>query len=364
MSDTILAAALERPGQLSLLRIPAPEPGPAEVILRVEACGICGSDLRYFAGENPWAWQTLGQSRANPPHMILGHEVAGTIVAAGGPAGTPRIGERVVLLAYQACGVCFYCRRGLHHLCEHVAHHGHATGWRGRAYNPGGLAELCPAPAAHALALPETIPFDEATLLDALAVAIHAVDLARLRSGEQAAVVGCGPVGLCVAQAARAAGASRVFAIDIAPAPLDAARGLGLEAVDARSDDPVRAVLDASDAAGVAAAFDTVGTAATRQQGAAMLHRGGRLVCLAGDAAPLGLDYALLAGERAVMTAANSPYPDLTRAIELASTGRVSLGPLVTHHFPLDQVERAFEAARDRERTGALKVVVRPAGTE
>jgi 2-desacetyl-2-hydroxyethyl bacteriochlorophyllide A dehydrogenase len=363
MAESMLAAVLERPGQLALLRVPVPPLADGEVLLRVEACGICGSDLRYFEGDNPWARQTLGFAKPNPPNMILGHEVAGTIVRAGGVAGETRVGERVVLLAYRACGACFYCRRGLHHLCEHVSHHGHAGGWRRLPHNPGGMAEFCPVAVAHALPLPETIPFDEATLLDGLAVAIHAVDLAGLRTGDAVAVVGSGPIGLCVGQVAAAAGASQVLAADIADGPLAVAHELGLAAVDGRGGAALRTVLEATDTVGVAAAFDTVGTADTRRQAMAMLHRGGRLVCLAGKDEPLGFEYAALCGERAVVTAANSPYPDLTRAIELAQRGRVRLGPLVTHRFPLDEVERAFQAAQDRDRTGALKVVLQPAAT-
>ena len=360
MTDTMLAAVLERPEQLALLRIPSPRPAEGEVLVRVEACGICGSDLRYFAGQNPWAMQTLGQDRPSPPNMVLGHEVAGTVVE--DPSGG-RIGERVVLLAYRACGACFYCRRGLEHLCEHVTHHGHGAGWRGRDYNPGGLAERCAAASGHAVALPDAIGFDEATLLDGLAVAVHAVDLAGIGPGDSAAVIGSGPLGLCLAQVARAAGACEVFPVDLAAGPLDVALELGFQAIDASASDPAVAVLELTDAIGVSAAFDTVGTPATRQQGLAMLHRGGRLVCLAGGDDPLGPGYAQLAGERAVLTSANSPYRDLTRAIALARAERVQLSPLVTHAFPLDEVERAFETARDRERTGALKVVVQPAAS-
>ena len=363
MSDTMLAAVLERPGQLALLRIPTPAPADGQVVIRVEACGICGSDLRYLAGDNPWAKQTLGVAKPNPPNMVLGHEVAGTVVQAVGAAAEPRVGQRVVLLAYQACGTCVYCRRGLEHLCEHVTHHGHGAGWHGMEFNPGGMAELCLATSAHALPLPDAIGFDEATLLDGLAVALHAVDIARVEPADSVAVVGSGPVGLCLAQAARAVGAADVFAIDVAKGPLDAAGKLGFACIDASGVDPLAAVLDATDAIGVSVAFDTVGTATTRRQGLAMLRRGGRLVCLAGAEEPLGPDYPMLAGERAIMTSANNPYRDLTRAIELARTGRVRLAPLVTHRFPLDQVERAFETARDRERTGALKVVVQPAAT-
>ena len=356
MSDTMLAAVLERPEELALLRIPTPHPAAGEVAIRVEACGICGSDLRYFAGENPWAMQTLGIVKPNPPNMVLGHEVAGTIVE--DPAGG-RVGERVVLLAYQACGACLYCRRGLEHLCDQATHHGHAAGWRGHDYNPGGLAVRCIAAARHALPLPEAIPCDQATLLDALAVAVHAVDLAGVRPGDSAAVVGSGPVGLCLAQVARAAGACEVFAIDVASGPLAAARELGFATVDASATDGAVGVLELTDAVGVSAAFDTVGTARTREQGLTMLRRGGRLVCLAGGDEPLGTGYARLAGERAILTAANSPYRDLARAIALARAERVRLAPLVTHTFPLDEVERAFETARDR--SVALKVVVQPA---
>ncbi len=360
MSETMLAAVLERPGELSLLRIPAPQAAEGEVVLRVEACGICGSDLRYVAGGNPWAMQTLGRPKPSPPNMVLGHEVAGTIVE--DPAGQ-RVGQRAVLLAYQACGTCFYCRRGREHLCEHVRHHGHGAGWRGRDYNPGGLAERCAAPSSHALPLPESIGFDEATLLDGLAVALHAVDLADVRPGDSVAVLGSGPLGLCLAQVARASGACTVFAIDKSAGPLDVATELGFDTVDATASDAAVAVLDATDAIGVSVVFDTAGTPTTRRQGLTMLHRGGRLVCLAGGDEELGPGYARLAGERAILTAANSPYRDLTRAIDLACSDRVDLTALVTHTFPLDEVERAFALACDREASGALKVVVQPAAT-
>ncbi|MFW6162153.1 MAG: zinc-dependent alcohol dehydrogenase [Planctomycetota bacterium] len=360
MSETMLAAVLERPEQLSLLRIPVPRADEGQVVLRVEACGICGSDLRYLAGENPWAMQTLGSDKPNPPNMVLGHEVAGTIVQ--DPTGQ-RMGQRVVLLAYQACGTCPYCRRGLEHLCEHVRHHGHGAGWRGTEYNPGGLAELCVAAAGHAVPLPGAIEFEEATLLDGLAVALHASELARLGPGDTVAVLGSGPLGLLLAQVARASGACQVLPIDVAAGPLDMAQELGFEAIDASRSDASMAVLELTDAVGVTVCFDTVGTARTREQGLTMLRRSGRLVCLAGSDEPLGGGYTHLAGERAILTAANSPYRDLARAIDLARTDRVRLTPLVTHTFPLDAVERAFAVAGDRETSGAIKVVVQPAAS-
>ena len=170
----MLAAVLKGPGNLSVERVPIPVPVADEVLCEVVACGICGSDLRYLAGENPWAKHTLGVETPNPPDMILGHEVAGVVETGG-----RRV--RAGLLAFRACGRCPECRRGAVHLCRNTAHLGHGAGWEDRGLNPGGMAEFMPVWRDNVYPLPDHLSFDQATFLDGLGVAVHAVNRAGIR---------------------------------------------------------------------------------------------------------------------------------------------------------------------------------------
>ena len=167
------AAVLVEPRCLRVQEIPEPVVGPGEALVQIAACGVCGSDLRYFEGENPWAKHTLGYEKPNPPNMVLGHEVAGTVD-----------GRRVALLSFRGCGMCEQCRRGRVQLCAHTAHLGHGAGWEGLDFNPGGMAERCAIWAEHAIPIPDHISFAEATFLDGLGVAVHAARRASIFPGD------------------------------------------------------------------------------------------------------------------------------------------------------------------------------------
>lgn len=125
----MLAAVLKKPFILELEDVSKPTPKGDEVLIKVGACGVCGSDVRYFQGKNPWALHTLGEDRANPPDMILGHEVSGTVVEVGDEVFIDRIGEKVGVIAYKACGRCEFCIEGRHNLCANVLHIGHDDAW-------------------------------------------------------------------------------------------------------------------------------------------------------------------------------------------------------------------------------------------
>lgn len=338
-----------------------PPLGADEVMVRVRACGICGSDLRYVAGENPWAQHTLGVTKPNPRRMILGHEVAGEIVAAGSPSLDHRVGERVVMLAFRGCGECFYCRRGLHNLCQDTQHLGHAAGWRDQALNPGGMAELCPIWAGHACTLPDNIPFDHATLLDGAGVALNAVRKAGVAQDEPVAVTGCGSIGLLIIQIAKALGAAPVIGIDMADKPLALAKELGADmAVDSRTTEPVQAVKDATGGNGAAASLDTVGSNETLLRSLKMLRRSATAVTLVVHLGDVTLPLAAIAGERGLVSAANFCYPDFAEVIALMTDGKIVAAPMITHVMPLARASEAFAIARDKAHSGAVKVVLRP----
>jgi threonine dehydrogenase-like Zn-dependent dehydrogenase len=356
----VRAVVLRGPGRLEVADLPEPALAPGQVMVRVQACGICGSDLRYLHGENPWSQHTLGVSLPSPPNMVLGHEFAGEIVRAADSDAEARLGERVAILAYRGCGQCFYCRHGQPNLCADTAHIGHGAGWAGAAYNPGGMAELCPVWSEMAYTLPTAISFDEATLLDGTAVAVHAVARAEVAEGDWLVVLGCGPIGLLVLQVARARGA-RVVAADIVPGAVTMARGLGAEVAVAAGDESLLEVVNrATEDIGAAAVLNSVGTPESVVESMGLLRRGGRQVLLALEAGDVTLPSSALAGERVLTVSANNTYPEFPEALRLVTSDAVKCRPLITHHFPLARAAEAFGVAERRAETGAIKVVLHP----
>jgi threonine dehydrogenase-like Zn-dependent dehydrogenase len=354
MAEMMRAVVLQGPGELEVQQMPLPAPGPGEELVRVVACGICGSDLRYLAGENPWAKHTLGYEKPNPPGMILGHELAG--VVRRGPEDV-----RVGCLSFRACGVCPACRRGCEQLCANTAHLGHGAGWEGR--NPGGMADYCPLWSTHLYPLPEAVSLEEATFLDALAVAVHAVRSAGDLAGEVVGVIGGGPMGLLIAQVAQALGAGPVAVGDVYEAPVACAREVGLAHARCLGDDPAAEWSDwLSQLAPerLAAVFDTTGQADMQAAGLSRLAPGGRLLLMAGVAEGLTLPGGCLAGERRVQTVSNHRYEDFGLALRLLAQRRVSVQAMITHRFPLDRAAEAFAVATAKQVSGALKVLLVP----
>ena len=354
------AVLLREVGRLEVAEVPVPPLGPDQVMVRVAACGICGSDLRYLHGENPWAQHTLGLVKPNPPNMILGHELSGTVSAAGSPAWQHLVGQRVAVLSFRGCGHCFWCQAGQVNLCPETQHLGHGAGWQGLPYNPGGMAEYCPIWADHTYPLPEHISPHEATLLDGAGVAVHAVNRGLPGPGERVAVFGCGVIGLLIAQVALAQGAAEAFAIDISSKQLELAQQFGARPLDARRADVVREVLEASGGVGVGAVFNTVGSEQSFHQSLRMLRRGGRLVQLAAGVGEMRLPMHLMAGERTIVVSANNLYPEYEEGLRLLSEGKIKAAPMVTHVFPLAEALAAFQVAEHKGEHGAIKVVLEP----
>lgn len=355
------AAVLEAPGKLILKEVPIPRLKPDEVLIKVGACGICGSDVRYYLGENPWSLHTLGIEESMPPNTILGHEVAGEIFEVGSSSFKSRLGERVGIIAFKSCGKCYYCRRGLHNLCKEMLHIGHDGRWHDVDYIPGGYAEYMPVWEDKAHPIPQNISFEEATQLDGLAVAVHAVNRARILPGESIAIIGMGPIGLMVLQVAKNVGATDTIAIDIREKPLEVASKLGADiTLNGKEKDIVKDILKETDGEGVNVVFDTVGNENTVMQGLSMLARGGRLILVALSKRKITLDLTLFSGERLMTSSANNLYHEYTIAVELLSHNRVRVRPFITHIFSLDEIEEAFKIALNKEAYDAIKVVIKP----
>ena len=345
-----LSVVLAGPQDLQVRRVPVPRvPGPA-VRVRMKACGICGSDLRYLAGENPWSLHTLGRHVPCPPGVILGHEVAGIVLENGRE-------RRVGILAFKGCGQCLYCRTGRENLCAEVQHIGHASGWPEMPHYPGGMAEEFEVWKDFDYDLPDSISFEEAIFLDGLAVAVHAAGEARLEPGKRAGVIGLGPIGMLFAQLAAHRGAEQVTGWDTAPLPVrlarESVRGQFFRIDPGTYPDRIRGD-------GLDAVIDTVGDERSIRFGLAALRRGGALVLLAVHEGQVPLATVGLSGERRVSTSANNCYRDFVEAIRLMAAGAIRVQQLITHRFPLAEARQAFEVMCRKEENQAYKIILTP----
>jgi len=355
------ALVLRSPRDLQMADVPKPVAGPGQVLVKVHKCGICGSDLRYLVGENPWAKHTLGKNVPNPPNIILGHEFVGTVVDAHDPADKPLVGRRVGVNTFLTCGRCHHCRSGHENFCTQTRHLGHGQGWGRMDLYPGGMAEYCPAFAGQVYELPEDMTDEQATLLDPLVASLHAVDVGRPEVLGRVAVIGAGPIGLLIAQLAKVYGAVETFITDIAEPNVAVARQVGVDHAlnvaggGAGLADVVR---QATGGRGVDRVFDTVGAHETMLEGLGILATRGVLVMMATKDDGIRFPALMLSGERTIKTSTNSLYSDFPRAIDLVQSGAVEVAPLVTHRFALSDGVRAFEVAADKAQTGAVKVVL------
>jgi len=325
----MLVARLHGAKDLRLGEEPRPVAAEGQSLVRVTAVGVCGSDLHWYADGG------IGEARVGDRPLVIGHEFAGVV------EGGPRHGERVAVDPNIACEACVPCRQGNANLCPGVE-------FAGNLACDGGLREYLAWPTSLLVPLPDALSDVEGALLEPLGVAIHALDLGHLRIGGSVAVIGCGPIGLMLIQAARAAGASPVVAADPLPHRRNAAVRLGADEVyDSGS---------GVDGRGVDVAFEVGGTDGAVELALRAARPGARvvLVGIPGDdrtTFPAGL--ARRKGLTLVMSRRmKDVYP---RAISLVERGLVDLGSIVTDRYSLVQAPEAFEAALSRR---GLKTVI------
>jgi threonine dehydrogenase-like Zn-dependent dehydrogenase len=342
--SSVKALVLRQARQLELVDIPRPALRcEGHVLVQVKACGICGSDLRYWAGENPWALHTLGRQVPNPPNMVLGHEFSGIVTEARSTRFEHLLGQRVGVQAFRTCGTCALCTSGRENLCRDTVHIGHAQGWGTMPYYPGAYAEYCLAWGDLVFPMAGQVSFAEEAMRDILGVAVHAVGRVEIHAGDVVLCIGGGPAGLCIAQVAKARGAGRVVLSD----PSAVAQGVidlypELAWVDPR-EGPLGEVLEAQ--CGVPAVdvvYDTVGSASTMQEGLSLLATSGTYVDLAVHAGKAEVQMLALGSERTITSSSNARYRDEREAHGLIERGTVDLESMITHHYALDAYEEAY----------------------
>ena len=333
--------------------VPTPEPGPGQVLVRVLAAGVCGSDLHGYRRPD----QVL-----DPPRT-KGHELAGEVAALGPGVAGLSVGQRVGVEPAHliGCGHCRWCRRGDTQLCPELGR------VDGRQVHSTGFSESSLEAAEMCYPLPDTLPIEQAAILDVYAVAVHAVHRVPVRPLDTVAVLGTGPIGLATAQVARAAGAGQVIVVGRRKAPLALARELGCDAtVDSSQVELVEAVLALTAGWGADVVYETVGgQAPTFRQAFQIAARGGRVGVVGMFGSPQTVDSGLCMRKELSLHWVWSygrweGVPEFQIALNMLATGKIDAAPLITHHYPLDEIGAAFSAADDKRRSGAVKVLVIP----
>ncbi len=332
---------------LELADLPLPTVGRGEVLVRVEACGICGSDVHGYDGST---------GRRIPP-IVMGHEAAGTVEATGGGVAHYSKGDRVTFDSTISCGECPYCKRGQINLCDNRQVIGVSCGEYRRH---GAFAEYVVVPERIMYKLPGNISFNEAAMLEAVSVALHGVKVSPVLGGETVLVIGAGMIGLLTLQAARAAGCARVFVTDVDATRLKLASQVGAdEVLHCSGAELVAEVMRLTGGNGVDIALEAVGRNET-VGGAIDCTRKGGTVTLVGNIMPevtLPLQKVVVKQLRLQGSCASSgEYPE---AIELIASGKIQVKPLITAVASLEEGPSWFERLHARE-PNLMKIILTP----
>ena len=340
------ALLLSKYRQLEMADVPTPAAGAGEVLIRVGACGICGSDVHGYDGSS---------GRRIPP-IVMGHEAAGRIAAVGAGVTGLAEGDRVTFDSTIYCGACGFCRRGEVNLCDHRQVLGVSCGDYRRA---GAFAEFVTVPARVVYKLPESVSFAEAAMLEAVAVAIHAVSLAEISAESAVLVVGAGTIGVLILQALRAAGCKRVFVSDVDATRLIMAKELGAADVFRADGDVVAQILQRTGGVGVDVALEAVGRNETVSAAIASVRKGGTVVLVGNISPDVTLPLQKVVTRQIRLQGSCASAGEYPQAIKLMARGSIRVKPLITAVAPLAEGPQWFERLYARE-PNLMKVVLTP----
>jgi L-iditol 2-dehydrogenase len=345
------AVVVSAPAEFGIEDVPVPEPGRLEVLCKVHAATICGTDPHIIQGHYPGFWPKKWP-------FIPGHEWAGEIVALGdGVADFGfREGMRVAGTSHAGCGICKACVEGRYNVCENFGdervhrQYGH--------YTQGAYAHYVVHSIKSVFPIPDSLSWDEAAMLDPTSIALHTVRRGNQQPGDTVVVVGPGVMGLLVLQAAQALGAGSVLIVGRG-ARLRRAAELGARTVDFTQVDPVAAVRAATGGRGCEVALECSGDPAAVGHCVSMLRRGGRVAVIGIPLEPVTLPLRDVVLDELDVVGVRAAAGDMPRAIELVQGGQIKLAPLITHRFALRDYAEAYRVFTERV-DGALKVMVYP----
>ncbi|MHA1431163.1 MAG: zinc-binding dehydrogenase [Candidatus Freyarchaeota archaeon] len=322
---------------LAVERVPVPEVGVGEVLVRVKACGICGTDVH------------IARDGTIPPAktpITLGHEIAGVIAEVGAGVEGWNVGDRVLVISSITCGTCYACRSGDERLCINARILG--------LHVDGGLAEYVKIPASCLTKLPDEVPFEQAAIIgDAVATPYHAiVTRGNLRLGETVAIFGCGGLGSHGILIARLAGASKIIAIDISDEILERSKELGADfTINSAKEKTSKRIREITEGKGVDLALEFVGTSATIDRAVRSIRKGGRavIVGIGPEKIELVSPYVFVYCEDQVLGSFGSTREEIDRILELIKMGRLDLSRSVSQVLELEQINEGLEKLEKKE---------------
>ncbi len=345
------ALVVTEPNVFAIEEVPQPVPGPNEVVARVRAISICGTDSHLIAGHYPGFW---------PPSFPFtpGHEWAGELVEVSPEAANLgwKVGDRVCGTSHDACGNCQKCVEGRYNLCEN---YGNMDVHRQYGHNyQGAFAEYVLHGVKSIFHLPDDMDFATGAVVDPASIALHTANRGGVRPGDTVVVFGPGPVGLLVADAARARGAARVIVVGRGQR-LEQAAAMGNETVDFEKTDPVACILEVTDNHGADVILDCAGVAETFQWSIPALRKGGRIAAVGIPVDRVDLDFQEFVLYEKELVGVRATAGEMRHVLPLVANGTIRAKDLITHRFSLDQFADALLTFNERK-DGAMKVIVEP----
>ena len=337
----MLQQVMTAPGKIEFREIETPVPKAGEVLIRIMKIGVCGSDIHVWHGKHPFTSYPVTQ----------GHEVSGEIAALGAGVENLEVGQKVTIQPQVVCGKCYPCRHGKYNLCETLKVMGFQT--------TGVASEYFAVDAAKVTPLPQEMSFDEGAMIEPLAVAVHAVRKFGDMQGMRVAVLGAGPIGILVAQAAKGMGAESVLITDISDLRLEKARQCGVDfCVNTREADFGEALVASFGPDKADVIYDCAGNNVTMGQAIRCARKGSTIILVAVFAGMAEVDLAVLNDhELDLNTTMMYRSEDYLEAIELVRAGKVDLKPLISKHFAFRDYAEAYRYI-DENRETTMKVII------
>ena len=347
------AIVLTGPGEHELREVPVPQPQAYEVLSKVRAVAICGSDPEIFQGGLAGIW---------PPYypFIAGHEWAGEVVALGEGVTNLKIGDRVAGEPHKGCGFCENCKAGRYTLCMNYGNS--QSGHRHYGFvNDGAYAQYAVHSANAVTKIPDTVSFAEGSLGDTAAVSLHGLELTGITPGGTAVIIGPGPIGLLAMRLAKAMGAAKVIMVG-RRSRLEASQRLGADmVVDFEKVNPVEAVREITQGRGADEVFECSGAAGTLTQSILMVKKGGKISLLGVPEAEVQepVPFKQIVHDEIMITGSRADPNTMWRAIEMIAAGKLNVQDLITHKFSIDSYQEALDVFINRN-DGAVKVIIEP----
>jgi L-iditol 2-dehydrogenase len=341
------ALLLKEYKNLEVTDVPTPEVKDDEILVRVRACGICGSDVHGYDGSS---------GRRVPP-LVMGHEASGVVEKTGPKVTRFQAGDRVTFDSTVSCGHCFFCRRGQINLCDNRNVLGVSTGEYRRN---GAFAEYVVVPERITYALPDSFPFEHAALIESVSIAVHAVGRVPIRLDDTAVVVGTGMIGLLVVQTLRKAGCGRIIAVDIDDFKLGRACEMGAdEGLNSKKVDIAAEVAARTEGRGADLAMEVVGATASIQTAVSAVRKGGSIVLVGNLAPKIELPLQTVVTREITLYGTCSSNGEYPACIDMMARGDINVAPLISALAPLEEGPSWFDRLYNHE-PGLMKVILQP----